>query len=207
VHGALPEHGGNLLIVANHISWLDIFVLNALVPVRFIAKVELARWPVAGRMVRDVGTLFIERERRRDTLRVNRQAAQVLEQGDIIAIFAEGTTTYGDELLPFKSSLLQPIVDARGQVQPVALRYRAHDDAPSALPAYVGDDPFIASFWRVCGAHRLRVEVHVLDRLHAEGRHRRELAREAEAAVRAALGLSARGMEPGRSGDQAGAPP
>ena len=115
VHG-LPAHGlpGNLLLVANHVSWLDIFVLNALQPSRFIAKVELKRWPLVGRLIAGCGTLFIERERRRDTLRINQEASAVLAAGDTIAIFQEGTTTDGTVLLRFHGSLLQPIVDAKG---------------------------------------------------------------------------------------------
>jgi 1-acyl-sn-glycerol-3-phosphate acyltransferase len=182
-----PALGGNVLVVANHISWLDIFVLNAVAPVRFVAKAELARWPVAGRMIRGVGTLFVERERRRDARRVNGRAADALAGGDIVAVFPEGTTTDGSELLPFKSSLLQPIVDAQGRVQPMAIRYRAPTGEPSRAAAYVGDDSFLASFWRVTGARTLVVELHASPALAAGESHRRDLARSAEAAIREAL--------------------
>jgi 1-acyl-sn-glycerol-3-phosphate acyltransferase len=77
----------NVVVVANHVSWLDIFALHAIGPVRFIAKSEIARWPVLGRLVAGVGTLFIERERRQDTHRVNRDIAQALADGDIVAVF------------------------------------------------------------------------------------------------------------------------
>jgi 1-acyl-sn-glycerol-3-phosphate acyltransferase len=187
ISGDLRAEAGNLLVVANHISWLDIIVLNALCPVRFVAKAEVARWPVAGRLVRGAGTLFVERTRRRDTHRVNRVVAEALAQGDIVAVFPEGTTSEGASVLPFKSSLLQPIVDAQGEVQPLALRYRTPDGVRSAAPSYVGDDPFMASFWRVCGMEALVVEVVALDRMPAAERHRRALAREAEAAIRTVL--------------------
>jgi len=188
VSGADPAAGaGNVLVVSNHVSWLDIFVLNAIFPVRFVAKAELARWPVAGRLVRGAGTLFIERARRRDTHRVNRVVSDALAQGDVVAVFPEGTTSEGASVLPFKSSLLQPIVDARGEVQPLALRYRTADGARSTAPSYVGDDPFIASFWRVCGMPALVVDVTALARLSALARHRRDLAREAEGAIRTVL--------------------
>jgi len=187
VSGDLDPNGGNLLLVANHVSWLDIFVLNALCPVRFVAKSELARWPLAGRLVRGAGTLFVERTRRRDTHRINRAVAEALAQGDVVAVFPEGTTSEGAGVLPFKSSLLQPIVDAAGEVQPLALRYRTPDGARSVAPSYVGDDPFIASFWRVCGMPALVVDVTALARLPAADRHRRALAREAEAAIRTVL--------------------
>jgi len=187
VDGELALGAGNLLVVANHISWLDIFVLNALHPVRFVAKAELARWPLAGRLVRDAGTLFIERARRRDTHRVNRSVADALASGDVVAVFPEGTTSDGVGLLPFKSSLLQPIVDAGGHLQPLALRYRDARGVRTTAAAYVGDDPFMASFWRVCGQRALVVEVAALAPIDAQGQHRRALAREAEVAIRAAL--------------------
>jgi 1-acyl-sn-glycerol-3-phosphate acyltransferase len=178
----------NVMVVANHVSWLDIFALHAAGPVRFIAKAEIARWPVLGRLVAGVGTLFIERARRHDTHRVNQEVAQALEAGDIVAVFPEGTTTDGSTVLPFKGSLLQPIVDAAGAVQPVALRYRTHDGVRSTAPAYTDGVTFFGSFWRVCGESRLVVDLVACTPLPASGRHRRELAREAEETIRSALG-------------------
>ncbi len=198
--GGLP---GNLLIVANHVSWLDIFVLLALEPARFVGKAEIRRWPVVGRLSANVGTLFVERERRRHAHSINREAARALARGDVIAIFPEGTTTDGTTLLPFKSSLLQPIVDAEGSVQPVAIRYRDPGGAPSAAPAYVGDTTFVASFWRVTGEPALVAEAHVALALPARARHRRELAREAEDVIRTVLAATDSGSAPGRRGDRA----
>jgi len=203
VHG-LPDGGlpGNLLIVANHISWLDIFVLNTLQPARFVAKSELRRWPVVGHLIAGVGTLFIERGRRRDTHSVNRHAADVLTRGDVIAIFPEGTTTDGREVLPFHGSLLQPIVDAGGHVQPVAIRYRKATGEHNDAPAYVGETSFLASFWRVTGERTLVVELHVAPPLPAHARHRRDLSRAAEAAIRTALASPADDREPGTRADR-----
>jgi 1-acyl-sn-glycerol-3-phosphate acyltransferase len=204
VRGDLGARGGNVLVVANHISWLDIFVLNSVHPVRFVAKSELARWPVVGAMIRGAGTLFIEREKRRDTRRVNHTVARVLSDGDVVAIFPEGTTTEGLDLLPFKSSLLQPIVEAQGHVQPVAIRYRGHGGALSLTPAYVGDTSFAESFWRVCGERALTVELIALPALPARDGHRRELARSAEAAIRRALAGPDGATEPGTPGGRPG---
>ncbi len=203
-HG-MPEGGlaGNLLIVANHVSWLDIFVLLALSPARFVGKAEIRRWPVVGRLAANVGTLFVERERRRHAHSINRDAASALARGDIVAIFPEGTTTDGTTLLPFKSSLLQPIVDAEGHVQPIAIRYRDPEGAPSDAPAYVGDTTFVASFWRVTAEPALVAHAHVALALPARARRRRELAREAEAVIRTALAAAESGSAPGRRGDRA----
>jgi 1-acyl-sn-glycerol-3-phosphate acyltransferase len=196
VKGALDTVGGNVLIVANHVSWLDIFVLNAQQPARFVAKSELARWPFAGRLIRGAGTIFVQRERRHDTRRVNDHAAQALSSGDIVAVFPEGTTTDGMTLLRFHASLLQPVVASDGHVQPVALRYRDAHGAPSTAPVY-GDETFARSFWRVCGERRLVVDVIASTPIPARQLHRRDLARQAEGAIRTALELSAGAMEPG----------
>jgi 1-acyl-sn-glycerol-3-phosphate acyltransferase len=176
----------NVLVVANHVSWLDIFALHAVGPVRFIAKDEIARWPLIGRLVRGVGTLFIQRARRRDTHRVNREVANALAEGDLVAVFPEGTVTDGTRLLPFKGSLLQPIVDAAGHVQPVAIRYRTRAGEHAFAAAY-HDTHFLGSFWRICGQHAIVAELVAMPPLAAAGRHRRELARAAEDAVRAVL--------------------
>ena len=202
VHGrnAAGERG-NVLIVANHISWLDIFVLSAVQPARFIAKAELRRWPVIGQFAASGGTLFIDRARRHDTHKVNRHAAEVLSRGDVIAIFPEGTTSDGRDVLPFHGSLLQPIVDAEGHVQPVAIRYLHHGGGVNDAVAYVGDTSFLSSFWRVTGERRVVVELHMTEPLPARQRHRRELSREAEAAIRRALALPARATGPGTPAD------
>jgi 1-acyl-sn-glycerol-3-phosphate acyltransferase len=178
---------GNVLIVANHISWLDIFVLNALQPARFIAKADLRRMPIVGRLIADVGTLFIERERRRDTHAVNRHTVEVLARGDLVAVFPEGTTSDGRSLLKFHSSLLQSIVDAEGHVQPIAIRYRTPSDEYTAAPAYVGELSLIGSFWRVTGERVLIAELHVMPPLAAQAAHRRDLSLAAADAIRTAL--------------------
>ena len=159
VHGAIGAPRGNVLIVANHVSWLDIFVLQAEQPARFVAKSELARWPVIGRLIRGSGTLFIERTRRRDTERVNRRAADALRSGDAIVVFPEGTTTDGTTVLKFHGSLLQPVVDAEGHLLPVAIRYHDGAGTLSLAAEYAGDTSFATSFWRVCGERRLAVDL------------------------------------------------
>ncbi len=178
---------GNLIIVANHISWLDIFVLNALQPARFIAKSELERWPLVGRLIASVGTLFIDRTHRRDAHKINRHAAEALARGDVIAIFPEGTTTHGRDVLPFHGSLLQPIVEAQGHVQPIAIRYRTPAGEQTDAPGYVGETTFPQSFWRVVSESMLIVELHLAPLVPARGVHRRVVARAAEEAIRSVL--------------------
>jgi 1-acyl-sn-glycerol-3-phosphate acyltransferase len=189
----LPD---NLLILANHVSWLDIFVLHSLRPSRFIGKSELKRWPLLRHLIIGSGTLFIERERRRDAHRINGHVRDVLASGGTIAIFPEGTTTDGSSVLPFHASLVQPIIDAHGHVQPIAIRYRSADGNFTEAPSYVGDTSFVESLWRVLGEPRLIVEVQLGPTLAARARHRRELSRAAEAFIRAAVEAPARDPAP-----------
>ncbi len=207
VHGDIGGHGGNVLLVANHISWLDIFVLNAERPSRFVAKAELADWPVAGRLIRGAGTIFLQRARKSDTHRVNHIAAEALASGDVIVVFPEGTTTDGREVLRFHGSLLQPICDAKGHVLPVAIRYRDADGGHGSAVEYVGETSFAESFWRVCGERRITVDLYAAPALPAHTMHRRDLARESERAIRTALAPPDGATAPGTGGDRRGGPP
>lgn len=206
VRGRIDAAQGNVLIVANHVSWLDIFVINAQQPARFVAKADLARWPLAGTLIRGAGTIFVERTRRSDTRRVNERATQALLAGDVIVVFPEGTTSDGAALLRFHAALLQPVIDSKGCVQPVALRYRDVTGARSMAPTY-GDETFAASFWRVCGERRLFVDVIATSALAAGCADRRGLARFAHDAIRMALDADAVATGPGTCADRAGSPP
>jgi 1-acyl-sn-glycerol-3-phosphate acyltransferase len=126
---------GPVLLVANHISWLDIVVLHAARHCRFVSKAMCKRWPLIGTLATGAGTLYIERESRRDAMRVVHHMADALQAGDILAVFPEGTTSDGISLLPFHANLIQAAVSAGAPVQPVALRFiDAHrPDQPGAL--------------------------------------------------------------------------
>jgi len=201
-HGGLPaDIPQRVLIVANHISWLDIFVLNTLQPSRFIAKSDIKRWPVIGLLVGSVGTLFVDRTRRRDAARINAQVENALAAGDVIALFPEGTTTYGRELLPFHGSLLQPVIEARGYVLPAAIRYTHVDGTHSDAPSYVGEMSLIGSVRQLLRARRTRVRLHLGVPLATAGRHRREVAAEARRFIHAALELPADEATLGATGD------
>jgi 1-acyl-sn-glycerol-3-phosphate acyltransferase len=191
VQGEIHEAGGNVVYLANHVSWLDIFVLDAHSPARFIAKAELARWPLVGKLVRETGTIFVTRARKADTLRVNAIAAEALRGGDVLAVFPEGTTTDGTALLKFHGSLLQPVIDSAGHVQPIALRYAYRDGRASRATQYAGDTSLARSFWSICGARDQVIEVIAHPPIAASTRTRRELAALSEAAIRASLALPA----------------
>jgi len=178
---------GPVLFVANHVSWLDILAINAVHPARFVSKADVRHWPAIGWMVACGGTLFIERERKRDALRVVHQVAQALKGGQTVAVFPEGTTGDGHALLPFHANLLQAAISTEVPVQPIALRYRDDTQAISAAAAYVGDTSLIQSFWWIVRAEGLRVRVQML--LPEGTRHldRRALAERLQAQIGSAL--------------------
>jgi 1-acyl-sn-glycerol-3-phosphate acyltransferase len=189
------------LLVANHVSWLDIFVIDAIHPACFVAKSEIRRWPVAGTLAARVGTLFIERGRRRDTHRVNGAIRAALDAGQLVGVFPESTTTDGSRLLHFHGSLLQAIADGGGALIPVAIRYSDAAGGRSDAAAYAGDTGFLESFWRIAGERRTVAEIVVLPEIPAGGANRRDLARAAESAIRTALGLPGPERRPGRPHD------
>lgn len=161
------------LVVANHVSWLDIFAINAVQPVRFVSKAEAAHWPLIGPLVRGVGTLFIERERAQDVVRVIHQMAQCLQQGDHVGVFPEGTTGYGHALLPFHANLFQAacIKEHPVPVQPVLLFYADQRSGRfSRAASYVGEETMVGSLWRMSAAPRLRIEVNYLPPIQANTR-------------------------------------
>lgn len=165
--GMVPGQPGRLLLI-NHISWIDIFAINAALPARFVAKAEIGRWPLLGTLVTLSGTLYIERGRRHAVHAVNHKVAEHLRMGELVALFPEGTTTDGSELLPFHSNLIAPVMEAGGQVWPVALRY-TEDGQPSRAAAFVGDDTLAHSIWNILTARRLTIDVALLDPVAADG--------------------------------------
>jgi 1-acyl-sn-glycerol-3-phosphate acyltransferase len=158
----VPRPGASLL-VANHVSWLDIAALHAAVPqARFVAKADLLHWPLLGWFIQGAGTLFIERERKRDALRVVHAMAQALAAGETVAVFPEGTTGAGPELLAFHANLLQAAIATATPIQPAVLRFADARHRFSPAVAYVGDTTLLQSLWRVAGAQGLVVHVELL---------------------------------------------
>lgn len=186
--GPVPSgEDGGAMLVSNHVSWLDIHVFHSLLPVRFISKAEVRGWPVIGWLAEEAGTVFLVRERKADAMRVNQVMARHLGDGELLALFPEGTTSDGREVLPFYPSLFQPAVDARAPVWPARLSYRDDQGGPSEAAAYYGGMSLAQSLWRIARQDRIVVVVEFLPMIqHQPGMARRELARLAEAAIRGA---------------------
>lgn len=177
------------LRVANHISWLDVFVVNAVEPAAFVAKDDVARWPLIGRLARLTETMFMARGNGRASRAAAGSVAAALRSGRVVAAFPEGTTTEGESVLPFRSALFQAAVDAGAAVQPLALRYLDADGCRSTAPAYCGDTSLLASLWRLAATPQVRARAVFLPPIAAPSRERRALAAHCEFMVASALAL------------------
>lgn len=179
-----PPMQGPMLLVANHISWLDIVVMHAACYCRFVSKADVKAWPVIGMLATGAGTLYITRESRRDALRTVHHMADALRAGEVLAVFPEGTTSNGLTLLPFHANLLQAAISANAPVQPVALQFI---DGPSGeislTPCYVGDDTLVASIWRTLTTPGVRAVVSYGEPQYSHARERREWAEELRQSV------------------------
>lgn len=179
------------LIVANHVSWLDIFVINALQPCRFVAKSDIRDWPVIGWLSHKAGTIFISRGNRRDVRRIFEGLVISIHAGERVAFFPEGTTSLQGQLLPFHANLFEAAIDAAVPVQPHALRYV--DAAGRHHPAveFVGDMSFAQSIMLIVRGERISAQLLVLPAIETAGLLRRQLAQDAWQAVAQALALPA----------------
>lgn len=188
IRGARPEWlEPNLVIAANHISWADIFIINAVRPTRFVAKSEIRDWPLVGWLCEKSGTIFIARAKRSDTAKINTVIHDVLGVGDCVGLFPEGTTSPGDFIRRFHSSLFEPAVVNQAKVAPVALSYRHPDGARSYDAAYIADLTFSQSLGQIIRQPMLIVEITFAPPIDSTGLTRRELAARSESAIAAIL--------------------
>jgi 1-acyl-sn-glycerol-3-phosphate acyltransferase len=178
------------LVLSNHVSWIDVFAIDAAIPSRFVAKAEIGRWPLLGALVTRSGTLYIERGRRHAVAAVNHKVRDHLKAGETVAVFPEGTTTDGSVLLPFHSNLLAAAVETGAPVWPLAIRY-TEGGVPTDAPAFVGDMGLLTSLARILTARDLTIRITVLPAVEAV-RHgnRHAVARAARAAIAGSLGLA-----------------
>lgn len=162
--------------VANHVSWLDIFVLNAVSPAAFIAKDDVRTWPLIGWMSARVDTIYIRRGSLRAAHAATHELAAALKGGINVVAFPEGTTSDGRDVLPFHGALLQGAIMSGVPIQPVALHYRTRDERPAQAPVYCGETSLLQSMWRIARASGLAARLEFLAVRDTVGRDRRELA-------------------------------
>jgi 1-acyl-sn-glycerol-3-phosphate acyltransferase len=173
VQGA-PPASGPVLLVANHISWLDILVMHASRHCRFVSKADVRDWPFVRTLSDGAGSLYIERTSRRDAHRVVTQMADSLRAGDILAVFPEGTTGDGITLKHFHANLIQAAIEASVPVQPVALKFiDAASGETSFAPSYVDDETLVGSIWRTLTAPPIKAIVTFGEAQAPQGQTRR----------------------------------
>lgn len=191
VHGALNCRAQ--ILVANHVSWLDVIVLLALCPhARFVSKAEVRRWPLIGRLAEGVQTIFVERDRPRQTIAAVDSIVVALSAGETVIVFPEGTTTDGHAVLPFRAPLLHAAWLASAPVQPLALRYADARHEVSPCVPYIDDDSLLGSLWRTASAPGLVATVMALPVHDLVSNDRRANAAALRAVIQAALEAPAR---------------
>jgi 1-acyl-sn-glycerol-3-phosphate acyltransferase len=184
------------LVVANHVSWLDIFVINALYPCRFVAKSEIRSWPLAGWLVEKAGTVFIARGNRRDLRNIFKGLVHTLQSGQRVAFFPEGTTAPQGTLLPFHPNLFEAGIDAKCKVQPYAIAYVDEHMKPHPSVDFIGDMTFAQSMMAILRGTPIRARVTILPAMRTDGAKRRDLAEASFQSIRMALNIPQQAAEP-----------
>jgi 1-acyl-sn-glycerol-3-phosphate acyltransferase len=194
--GRLQGEGRGQMLVLNHISWADIYVVHAIQATRFVAKSEIRQWPVIGYLCDRTGTIFIERGRRHAVHQANQHIAELLRQRACVGVFPEGTTSDGDGLLPFHANLIQAAIEAEAPVQPIALRYQKPGGGRTAAAAYIGDTTLFESLCAVIRGAPIVAQASVLSPIDTRGKTRHQVAQEARVAIALSLELDTAGRPP-----------
>jgi len=190
VEGHPPRsHERGAMIAANHVSWLDIFLVSSVHPTRFIAKSEIRQWGLMGWIAERAGTLFIRRDQLRDTARINAVVHDALAGGDCVGLFPEGITTEGDELRKFHTSLFEPAVANGAHVHRAAIRYERRDGALCREASFRGERTFFQSLSLIIGEPAMVARIGFAPTLETGGAHRRDMAAQCEARVASLIGL------------------
>jgi 1-acyl-sn-glycerol-3-phosphate acyltransferase len=166
-----PPAGG--LIVSNHLSYLDILAYSAAVPCVFVSKAEVERWPVFGRYARWAGSVFVHRHERTDAARANIAIGDALRDGVPVVLFPEGTTTDGQRVLRFHSTMLQPAVDTGATITPCAVSYELEDGDPGREICWWGDMTVLPHMWNLLGKKSIRARIVFGTPMQARGDRKR----------------------------------
>ena len=164
------------LIICNHISWLDIFVINTVHPCRFVAKSDIRNWPLIGWLCDKTGTIFIARGKQSDVRRIYSGLVKSIHDGERVAFFPEGTTAAQGKVLPFHANLFEAAIEAQVPVQPYALRYVDADGQLHDAADFIGEMTFVESVIAIVKSGGIKAELIRLPALSTTGAHRRELA-------------------------------
>lgn len=195
------------MLVANHISWIDIFVINAALPTAFVSKEEVRHWPLAGWLAAANDTIFLKRGSRGHARLINREIADVLATGKHVGVFPEGTTTDGTHVLHFHAALLQPTIAAGRPVVPAAISYWEPDGSRSLAPRYDGEISLGQCLGNILARPRLVARLVTTPALGQNGEDRRAVATAARAAISTAAELPPPSNPPERPAGLPGARP
>jgi 1-acyl-sn-glycerol-3-phosphate acyltransferase len=196
VEGEPPAPRSVAMIVANHVSWIDIFLISSAMPTRFVAKSEIRGWPVAGWIAERAGTLFIRRDQLRDMARMDARVRDALGQGDCVGLFPEGITTEGDELRKFHSSLFEPAIVNGARVHPAAIRYEHPDGSLCRQMSFIGERTFMESVGLIVRQRSVRARLMFAPPVETSGAARRDVAKGVEGEIATLLGLPRAGTGP-----------
>jgi len=172
------------LVVCNHLSWLDVLVMQSLLPVTFVAKREVRHWPLIGYLARGAGTVFVDRARARSAQAMVERTADAMRQGQAVVVFPEGTSSDGSQLGRFHANIFESALRARAPVHTLALQYRqAASDTPAAAAHFIGDMGFLTSMRQVMATPGMRAMLSIGECIASEGHSRKSLALHAQASV------------------------
>lgn len=188
VEGELPADETGLL-VANHVSWMDIPVVGSIIPSLFLSKAEVRKWPLIGWIASKNGTLFIARGKQGAASQANADLTYALNNNVNVLLFPEGTTNDGSYLRIFHPRLYAAAIDSKRPVIPVTLRYEAIDGSLHKDVPFIDEQTFIGNLWQVLGNDKVIVKVNVLDPIHTTDTARKALAHDSREAVHKALQL------------------
>jgi 1-acyl-sn-glycerol-3-phosphate acyltransferase len=177
--GDIPSSG---LLVCNHLSYLDILVLSALAPCVFVAKREVRHWPVFGWFAKLAGTVFVHREQRSQAVQTVNEIDAALRTGALVVLFPEGTSSGGETVLPFKSSLLEPAARQTHSLTAGLLQYQLDDGDVTEEVCYWKDMTLVPHLINLCSKRAVQASVH-FNHLHEGNADRKQLARQLHAEV------------------------
>ncbi len=184
--GQIADHA---LIIANHVSWLDIFVINSWQACHFVAKADIRSWPIAGWLSAQAGTIFLARGKQREVRRIYEGLVQQLKQNKRIAFFPEGTTGAQGGLLPFHPNLFEAAIEAQVPILPFAVRYVDAQGQLHSAADFIGEMTFAESMKLILQAGGLTAELIQLPSVPTKGAHRRDVAQQARVVVAGGLGV------------------
>jgi 1-acyl-sn-glycerol-3-phosphate acyltransferase len=156
VSGTVPKAG---LLISNHLSYLDVLAISAVTPAVFVSKAEVRRWPLFGWFAAISGTVFVQRERRTQVGEVNREIETALDAGALVVVFPEGTSSNGDTILPFRTSLLEPAATGKHEIAVGWLHYELDDGDARSEVCYWGDHSFLKHLVNMLGKKSIRATI------------------------------------------------